>query len=294
MELEKWLPWFGVLATASYSIVGTWCLYRGSRHPKGRLPLFGIAAFFLSIAIRSGIWVVIHEASQWQWAALHYSISVITAGLVLWEMWVGRNYKVVVLLLATAVLLGCQAPPRPFLSPIPASLPSASLSFRSPLEVPQKNKVSLPIYVRQTCLSSAEAETLANLLRTDSRQQRKVLNCHPGLVRAAGQRAVDMAVRRYFSHCDPDGLCPNAYATRNGCKLGEGYAPNGNQVESILAGIGLPSAVWATLTASPAHARHLLGQIDFFRNQDDYGVAFIAYPGSPYQYYTVFMIAKCE
>ena len=151
-----------------------------------------------------------------------------------------------------------------------------------------------PTPTPQPCLQSPQAREFARLLIGDSRQQRTTIRCNPALVRAAQHRAESMATLGYFGHCDPNGVCPNPVARAAGCRLPSYYSLNGNNVESILAGASDPALVWKLLSASPSHAVHLLGTSDFFREQQDIGVAFVDVPGSRYTYYWVVMIAVCE
>jgi hypothetical protein len=154
--------------------------------------------------------------------------------------------------------------------------------------------IAAPTPTAPACYRSGPAVAFAQLLTADARQQRAGLRCHPALVAAAQQRAESMATRRYFGHCDPDGICPNPVARAAGCRLPAAYAINGNNIESILAGTPDPALTWQLLSASPGHARHLLGTEQFFRAQHDIGVAFVAAPGSEYSFYWVVLIAICE
>jgi uncharacterized protein YkwD len=185
------------------------------------------------------------------------------------------------LLILAALLAGCS----------PAHIPQPV----SPLHyayVPLA--ITAPTATAPACYRSAPAVAFAQMLATDARQQRTVVRCHPALVAAAQQRAESMAALRYFGHCDPNGVCPNPVARAAGCRLPAAYTINGNNIESILAGTPDPALTWQLLSASPGHARHLLGLDAFFREQHDIGVAFVAAPGSEYSFYWVILIAVCE
>jgi hypothetical protein len=188
------------------------------------------------------------------------------------------------LLILAALLAGCS----------PAHIPQPV----SPLHYAYMPLVRLaqptPTPTAPACYRSGPAVDFAQLLATDARQQRTTVRCHPALVEAAQHRAESMARRRYFGHCDPSGICPNPVARAAGCRLPAAYTLNGNNIESILAGTPDPALTWQLLSASPAHARHLLGLDAFFREQGDIGVAFVAVPGSEYSYYWVILIAICE
>jgi uncharacterized protein YkwD len=209
----------------------------------------------------------------------------LTALFVVYDVFGGQKIKVIIVAGGLLFLLsGCTTNQNAFASPLPVS------AFNSPL--PYRNYFA--VYNKQTCLSSIDAETAGGLLLTDSRQQRSVLRCHPALVRTANERALSLASGRYFAHCDPGGTCANVYARRNGCRLPSSYAANGNNIESMIGGVGAVGYAFLLLSNSPAHARHLFGQNDFFRSQDDYGISFLVYPGSQYTFYLVFEIGDCQ
>jgi uncharacterized protein YkwD len=144
------------------------------------------------------------------------------------------------------------------------------------------------------CLQSPQAAEFTKMLTGDSRQQRKVIRCNPALVRAAQHRAESMTALGYFGHCDPNGVCANAVARAQGCRLPAHYSLFGNNIESLIGGTGDPATAWQLLSASPSHAQHLLGLSDFFREQQDIGVAFVEVEGSRYTFYWVVMVAVCE
>ena len=153
--------------------------------------------------------------------------------------------------------------------------------------------VWLPIIQAPRCLFSDEAQTIADLLVKDYRQQRPVLRCHPKLVVAAQKRAQNLADLGYFAHCDPSGKCANAYAEEAGCHLPKEYMGNGNNIESLIAGPNNAAAAYWLLSASPKHAAHLFGVGDFFRAQTDYGIGTVRAPGSRFEYYYVFLLGQC-
>lgn len=117
--------------------------------------------------------------------------------------------------------------------------------------------------------------------------------CDPSLVEAAQRRAESMANRGYFGHCDPDGVCANDVVRASGCALPAHYPARANSVESLIAGTDNVPFAWQILSSSPAHAAHLLGTLDFFRQQDRIGVAFVEAVGSRYRFYVVVLVARC-
>lgn len=143
------------------------------------------------------------------------------------------------------------------------------------------------------CYASAQALTMAGLIATDPRQQRTGLRCNPALVKAAQIRAASLARLGYWAHCEPGGPCANEVARRAGCKLPVYYG-NVNNIESLVAGSPDAALSWLVLSGSRGHAPHVLGLVDFFREQHDIGVAYLAAPGSKYGFYWVVLIAVCE
>lgn len=146
---------------------------------------------------------------------------------------------------------------------------------------------------RPACYANAQAAAMAALVIGDSRQQRTGMRCNPALVKAAQQRAESLARLGYWAHCEPSGPCVNEVARRAGCKL-PSYYGNVNNVESLVGGSPDAPISWAVLSASERHAPHVLGLVDFFREQHDIGIAYLARPGSKYGFYYVILVAVCE
>jgi hypothetical protein len=147
-----------------------------------------------------------------------------------------------------------------------------------------------------TASNNRPASLLAEILVNDPSQQHPRLVENAILMRVAQGRARDMADRGYFAHADLNGYGPNYHARQAGYTLPEYYskAADGNSIESIGAGFEQPIQAWEAWMESPAHKRHLLGEIDFFRDQDEYGVGYAYNPDSQYRYYWVVIIARRE
>lgn len=158
---------------------------------------------------------------------------------------------------------------------------------------PRTRDIYLPVVSYTKCLPG-EAGTLETLLTTDVRQQRPAMRCSPALSRAAYQRALNLSKTGLLSHCDETGKCANTYAREAGCRLPDSYDPNGTNVESFILGPNNTTVAYTLLALSPSHAAHLFGQNDFFRAQDDYGMAVLRAPGTYYEYYYVFYIGDCQ
>lgn len=195
-------------------------------------------------------------------------------------------------------LVACTTLPRPPIgqsspfSPLPQPhvvyLPSVAKVLPTATPTPKPTATPIP------CYRTSQAAQFAALLTHDPRQQRQRIFCHPALVEAAQRRAESMAQRGYFGHCDPDGVCPNAVARASGCALPAHYPANGNSIESLIAGTSDMAFAWQLLSASPAHAAHLLGTLGFYREQLHMGVAFVDVAGSQYRYYVVVLIGVCR
>lgn len=115
-------------------------------------------------------------------------------------------------------------------------------------------------------------EALIRLILNSSWQQREDPYADPILVRAAQNKADDMAKRDYFSHVDPDGGTVNEYIRAAGYRLPDYYPQKGNNCESIVIGASTPEGAIEAWLNSPSHRIHLQGEIDFYRSQRAIGV----------------------
>ena len=115
------------------------------------------------------------------------------------------------------------------------------------------------------------------------------------LTEFARMRAREMAREGYFAHVTPDRVGPNAQLKAFGYPLPDLYGGQlANSVESIAAGLTDVEVVWRELLASGPHRRHLLGQAESFREQDEIGIAHHQDPDSDYGDYWVIVIARRE
>jgi uncharacterized protein YkwD len=135
---------------------------------------------------------------------------------------------------------------------------------------------------------------LAELLRSHPQQQRPAFAYNPILARVAHERAADMAARGYFGHTNPDGLGPNALVRQAGYLLPSYYGtePTANNIESIAAGPSTAEGVLQLLLNSEAHRTHILGLHEFYAAQVEYGIGYVAAPGSKYGHYWVIITAQ--
>lgn len=135
---------------------------------------------------------------------------------------------------------------------------------------------------------------IEELVKTHGEQQRPGMTCNPLLASVARARAEDMGRRAYFNHVNPDGQGPNYFARQAGYVLPASYSQelNGNNIESIGAGPDNADSMWNAWMSSSKHTTHLLGKSSFFAEQVEYGIGVVQVPGSPYQYYWVFISAR--
>jgi len=134
---------------------------------------------------------------------------------------------------------------------------------------------------------------MGNILRTDPRQQRADPRCNAILAAVARARAQDMVARDYFGHTNPDGYGPNYLVRQAGYVLPSFYstALDANNIESIAAGTWFDDAqvTWDQWLLSAPHRRHLLGEIEFYAAQYEYGVGYAQ--GGYYGHYWVVITA---
>jgi len=164
-----------------------------------------------------------------------------------------------------------------------------------PPESIDSRDIFLPIIATPPVLPEpvTPAAAFMALLMSDPRQQRTRLERCASLERAAEWRAHGLAMLGDpWSHRDRDGIAPNAYARRAGCRLPQDYALDGNNVESLVAGSPVAAIMFSALAASAAHRVHLFGELDFYRRQDKIGVAVCEGPGE-YRWYWAIFICRC-
>lgn len=160
----------------------------------------------------------------------------------------------------------------------------------------------LPIVVKSQSVEASESSCQLNdqekrieeLLRSHAEQGRAKLVCNAILAKVARERAEDMGRRAYFAHVNPDGQGANYLVRQAGYILPGSYSQetNGNNIESIGAGPNSSDGIWDAWMKSSKHNTHLLAKTSFFAEQSDYGIGFAQVPGSPYQYYWVFISAR--
>lgn len=191
-----------------------------------------------------------------------------------------------------AFLSSCIAPDQPASRSAPPSdrgsifLPIISRPVpTSPLPTPTLDPIA-------SCFSNPKALAFYRLLIADSRQQRQTLTCFPALVASAKQRAMGLASVDPWAHVDKDGMWPNEYARRAGCRLPVSYGVKVNNIESLAAGSGNVEVIYNSLANSPGHSDHLFGRGAFFGAQRHIGIGYAE--GGARGFYWVIHIANCE
>jgi hypothetical protein len=149
------------------------------------------------------------------------------------------------------------------------------------------------------------AETfMAGLAKDHEAQERTEMVRQEVLNFIARKKAEDMAARGFFSHVNPDGYGPNFAAHQAGYALAFGSSPQSNSIESIgarhqngLAPASAAKIVFDSWLESPGHRRHVLGEVDQFRNQTAYGIGYAFAATGPFgwsSHYFVFVSANLD
>lgn len=141
-----------------------------------------------------------------------------------------------------------------------------------------------------------DEQSLGDIIQDSPSQQRDFMACNPVLASVARDRARDMAVRDYFGHTNPDGIGPNTLVRAAGYNLPSFYASSadGNNIESIAAGYRSAEEAFEGWLNSPGHRVHMLGEMDFYKDQVEFGVGYYYSENSTYKHYWVLLSAYEE
>lgn len=143
----------------------------------------------------------------------------------------------------------------------------------------------------QQCGNVPEAEVLVTLIANDPQQQRPHLRCNGLLTKLALEKAKVMAERGLVMH-NLNGS-PNSHLRNGGYQLPSYYGGMmSNQVEAIAGGYSSAEQVWRAFKQSDAHRQHLLGELPFYREQDEIGVGFFLDENAPHVQYWVVYVSK--
>jgi len=152
--------------------------------------------------------------------------------------------------------------------------------------------VSLP-YTEFICGNTQQAKRLSNLIVNDKDQIRTSARCNPTLVALAEAKVKDMAERGLVSHFL--GGSPNSHIRQAGLTLPHYYGKAmSNQVEALAGGYRTAKQVWHALKTSHSHKQHLLGELPFYAEQDEMGVAFIKDIKTPHVEYWAIYFTKLD
>jgi len=144
----------------------------------------------------------------------------------------------------------------------------------------------------ESCGNNEQARLLVKLITEDKDQNRTNIRCNSILTEAAVAKAERMAEFGLVLH--NLGGSPNSRLREIGYKLPEHYGNefDSNQVEAIAGGYSSAEGVWDAFKRSKSHRVHLLGEHEFYVEQDEIGVAFIKKWKSPHVEYWVVYLTK--
>lgn len=148
----------------------------------------------------------------------------------------------------------------------------------------------LPLTAAADCGNNSQAKQLSSLIRNHSQQHRVKINCHPKLSEIARLKVGLLSQEDIIMH-NIGYLTPNQLLRENGFQLSKIYPVLGNQVEAIAAGNKTPEATFKKLLKSSRHRNLLLGLSDFYREQNQIGVAYLQQKVSPFDHYWVIYLA---
>ncbi|WP_181405104.1 CAP domain-containing protein [Aestuariibacter sp. GS-14] len=156
-----------------------------------------------------------------------------------------------------------------------------AIGLSSPLQAADNND--------NACGFNETARRLAALIMQDTHQQRSHITCHPLLAQAAEDKARTMADYGMVRH--NLGGSPNGRLREIGFPIPHYYSGvMGNQVEAIAGGYSTAESVWDAFKHSTSHRQHLLGELDFYREQQYIGVGFYKDKSTPHvEYWTVYL-----
>ena len=139
------------------------------------------------------------------------------------------------------------------------------------------------------CGNNEQARLLAEMIINDDYQQRTDIRCNKLLTKVATEKAELMVERGLVMHNLAGS--PNQNLRDVNYQLPDYYGgAMSNQVEAIAGGYSDAEDVWDGFKNSFGHRQHLLGEIDFYREQDELGVAFVRKWESPHvEYWAVYL-----
>lgn len=143
----------------------------------------------------------------------------------------------------------------------------------------------------QDCGGNPKAIILAKLLIESNGQQRKNLVCNKVLSQVAFEKAKAMAKESMVDH-NINHSSPNQLLTAAGVELPTSYEIIGNQVEAVSGGKESPQEAFEYFMSSTNHKEHLMGENDFYLEQNQIGVAHYYDIGTRHMEYWVVYITS--
>lgn len=154
--------------------------------------------------------------------------------------------------------------------------------------------ISVPAEAIQddSCGDNPFARELASLIINDVEQNRTVIKCNALLSKLAKEKAQKMQQFGLIQH--NLGGSPNAHLENGGYKLPNYYGKefHANQVEAIAGGYSTPEEVWVAFKNSAAHRSHLIGEHEFYLEQNEIGIGYVYEWHSPHIEYWVVYLTK--
>lgn len=147
-----------------------------------------------------------------------------------------------------------------------------------------------PLSASNTCGNNDQAKQLSELIQKHAQQQRVKISCHPKLTEIALFKVSLLSQEDVIMH-NIGYLTPNQLLRDQGYNLSKIYPILGNQVEAIAAGNKTVQATFQQLLDSPRHRNLLLGISEFYRHQNQIGVAYLQQKVSPFDHYWVVYLA---
>lgn len=143
------------------------------------------------------------------------------------------------------------------------------------------------------CGNNQQAQQLAQLIKSSKNQQRQLLTCNKKLNEIAAIKANLIQQNQDVWH-NAGHMTPNQLLRYHGFNLPQTYPIFGNQVEAIAGGLATHDLIFEGFLNSPTHRPLLLGEKDFFKQQDQLGVAYVKDLSTEHKHYWVVIIAAQE
>lgn len=145
----------------------------------------------------------------------------------------------------------------------------------------------------KNCGLDDQSIQLAKLIIESPGQHRQQMFCNKELSRIANVKARLMAKADRISH-NIDNITPNELLQNEGVVLPYVYQNLGNQVEAVLGGMETAQETLDYFMRSPDHKAHLLGENNFFHEQNQIGVGYYLDESTKYEEHWVVYITAIK